>query len=212
MKEEIEALKELGVEFCCNTVIGRTLTVEELFSEEGFSAVYIGTGAGLPRFMNIPGENLKGTFSANEFLTRINLMNAHLDSTDTPLLLPHKVAVIGGGNVAMDAARCAKRLGAEEVHIIYRRSKTELPARKEEIEHAEEEGIVFDFLTAPIRIEGDENGFVSGMTCVKMTLGEPDESGRRSPLVEPNSEYLLATDTVIFAIGTSPNPMIRDIT
>jgi len=212
VSEEIAQLRALGVEMACNTVVGRTVTVEELLTEEGFSAVYIGSGAGLPRFMHIPGENLKGTFSANEFLTRINLMGAYRKDADTPLLSPRRVAVVGGGNVAMDAARCAKRLGAEEVHIIYRRSEEELPARAEEVHHAKEEGILFDFLTAPVSLEGDIEGFVSSMTCQKMTLGEPDASGRRSPVPLAGSEYTVPMDTVIFAIGTSPNPMIPDTT
>ena len=209
--EEIEGLCDLGVKFECNTVVGRTVSVDELF-DEGFEAVFIGTGAGLPRFMNIPGENLNGVFSANEFLTRINLMKAYREGADTPVMRPKKVAVVGGGNVAMDAARCALRLGADEVSIVYRRSEAELPARAEEVEHAKEEGIVFRLLTNPVRIIGDENMFVSGIECVRMELGEPDASGRRRPVAVEGSEFTLDVDCVIMAIGTSPNPLIRTTT
>ncbi|MBR3423727.1 MAG: NADPH-dependent glutamate synthase, partial [Clostridia bacterium] len=209
--EEIEGLCDLGVKFECNTVVGRTVSVDELF-DEGFEAVFIGTGAGLPRFMNIPGENLNGVFSANEFLTRINLMKAYREGADTPVMRPKKVAVVGGGNVAMDAARCALRLGADEVSIVYRRSEAELPARAEEVEHAKEEGIVFRLLTNPVRIIGDENMFVRGIECVRMELGEPDASGRRRPVAVEGSEFTLDVDCVIMAIGTSPNPLIRTTT
>ena len=210
--EEIESLCALGVHIECNTVVGRTVSVRELMEEEGFDAVFIGTGAGLPRFMSIPGENLKGVFSANEFLTRINLMKAYKESADTPVLHAAKVAVVGGGNVAMDAARCALRLGAEEVHIVYRRSEAELPARAEEVEHAKEEGIIFDLLTNPVRILGNEEGFVCGMECVRMELGEPDASGRRRPREKEGSEFVLACDAVIMSIGTSPNPLMKATT
>ena len=192
-------------------VIGRVLSIDELL-EQGFEAVFIGSGAGLPRFMNIPGENLKGVYSANEFLTRVNLMKAYREGSDTPIQHAKKVAVVGGGNVAMDAARCAKRLGAEEVYIVYRRSMAELPARAEEVEHAQEEGIVFHLLNNPTRILGDENGFVSGMECIQMELGEPDASGRRRPVEKPGSEFTLDVDCVIMAIGTSPNPLIKSTT
>ena len=210
--DEIASLCEMGVKIECNTVVGRTVSVAELMEEEGFEAVFIGTGAGLPRFMNIPGENLKGVYSANEFLTRINLMKAYKESADTPVLHAKKVAVVGGGNVAMDAARCALRLGAEEVHIVYRRSESELPARREEVEHAKEEGIIFDLLTNPVRVLGDEDGFVCGMECVKMELGEPDASGRRRPQVKEGSEFVLACDAVVMSIGTSPNPLMKATT
>lgn len=210
--KEIAGLKALGVKFVLNTVIGKTLTVEELMQEEGFEAVFIGSGAGLPRFMGIPGENLKGVYSANEYLTRTNLMKAYLPDSTTPILRAHRVAVVGGGNVAMDAARCALRLGAEEVSIVYRRSLAELPARKEEVEHAMEEGVQFRLLNNPLEILSDENGFVSGMRCIKMELGEPDASGRRSPVEIPNSEFVLDCDCVIMSIGTSPNPLIKSTT
>ncbi|MBQ4051579.1 MAG: FAD-dependent oxidoreductase, partial [Oscillospiraceae bacterium] len=208
---EIDGLKAMGVEILCNMVIGKVLTVDELF-EDGYEAVFIGSGAGLPRFMGIPGESLKGVYSANEFLTRINLMKAYKEGSHTPIACGKKVAVVGGGNVAMDAARCAKRLGAEEVYIVYRRGMAELPARKEEVEHAEEEGIIFKTLTNPIEVLGDENGFVRGMTCVEMELGEPDASGRRRPVVKEGSEFTLDVDTMIMSIGTSPNPLIRSTT
>lgn len=209
---EIDALKDLGVTIVTNTVIGKTISIDELMAEQGFEAVFIGSGAGLPRFMNIPGENLKGVYSANEYLTRINLMKAYLPDAKTPIQKSRRVAVVGGGNVAMDAARCAMRLGADEVFIVYRRSEEELPARKEEVLHAREEGIQFRFLTNLTKILSDDKGFVSGMTCVEMTLGEPDEGGRRRPVVNEGSEFTLNVDTVIMAIGTSPNPLIRDTT
>ena len=192
-------------------VIGKTLTIDELF-DNGFDAVFIGSGAGLPRFMNIPGENLKGVYSANEFLTRVNLMKAYKENSDTPIKQNKKVAVVGGGNVAMDAARCAKRLGAEEVYIVYRRGEEELPARREEVEHAKEEGIIFKLLTNPVEILGGEDKFVNGMKCVEMELGEPDASGRRKPVVKENSEFVLNVDCVIMSIGTSPNPLIKNTT
>lgn len=209
---EIEGLKALGVEIATNVVVGRTVSIDELMDEEGYEAVFIGSGAGLPRFMNIPGENLKGVYSANEYLTRVNLMKAYLEDSHTPIKKGGKVAVVGGGNVAMDAARSALRLGAEKVSIVYRRSMDELPARLEEVEHAKEEGIEFKILTNPIEILGDDNGFVSGMKCVEMVLGEPDERGRRKPVVKENSEFTLECDTVIMSIGTSPNPLIKQTT
>lgn len=211
VKREIDNLRNLGVVFCTNAVIGKAMTVDELF-EDGFEAVFIGSGAGLPRFMNIPGENLNGVYSANEFLTRTNLMKAYEKDSSTPILKANKVAVVGGGNVAMDAARCAKRLGADDVYIVYRRSMKEMPARLEEVEHAQEEGIIFHTLNNPIEIIGTEDNFVKGMKCVKMELGEPDESGRRKPVEIENSEYILDVDAVIMAIGTSPNPLIRNTT
>jgi len=211
VRHEIENLKALGVEIVTNAVIGKTETVDELL-EDGFEAVFIGSGAGLPRFMNIPGENLNGVYSANEFLTRTNLMKAYKDNSATPIIRAKRVAVVGGGNVAMDAARCAMRLGAEQVYIVYRRSMDELPARREEVEHAEEEGIVFKTLNNPVEILGDENNFVKGIRCIKMELGEPDQSGRRSPIEIPGSEYELDVDAVIMSIGTSPNPLIRNTT
>ncbi|MBR5614602.1 MAG: NADPH-dependent glutamate synthase [Clostridia bacterium] len=211
VKREIENLKKLGVKIITNAVIGKTLTVDELF-EDGYEAVFIGSGAGLPRFMNIPGENLNGVYSANEFLTRTNLMKAYKEDSQTPIMKAKKVAVVGGGNVAMDAARCAMRLGADETYIVYRRSMDEMPARREEVEHAEEEGIVFLTLNNPVEIIGDENNFVAGMKCIKMELGEPDESGRRSPIEVQGSEYVLDVDAVIMSIGTSPNPLIRSTT
>ncbi len=218
--KEVEGLKALGVKVETNVVIGKTLTVDELF-EMGFEAVFIGSGAGLPNFMNIPGESLKGVYSANEFLTRSNLMKAYLDNPTTPIMKGGNVAVVGGGNVAMDAARTALRLGADKVYIVYRRSMDELPARKEEVEHAEEEGIEFKLLCNPVEILGynnpenprdEKNGFVTGIRCVRMELGEPDAKGRRRPVVIPNSEFELAVDTVIMSIGTSPNPLIKDTT
>ena len=214
VQKEVDGLKAMGVKVETNTVVGRTITIDELMEEYGFEAVFIGSGAGLPMFMNIPGENLKGVYSANEFLTRINLMKAYKNGSDTPImpLAGKKVAVVGGGNVAMDAARCAKRLGAENVYIVYRRGMAELPARKEEVEHAEEEGIVFKTLTNPTEVLGDENGWVKGMTCVEMELGEPDASGRRRPIVKEGSEFVLNVDTMIMALGTSPNPLIRSTT
>ena len=210
--KEIETLKELGVKIEVNTVVGRTVSVQELMEEEGFEAVFIGSGAGLPRFMKIPGENLKGVYSANEFLTRVNLMKSYLPDSATPIQAAKKVVVVGGGNVAMDAARSAMRLGADKVFIVYRRSLEELPARKEEVEHAMEEGVEFRLLNNPTEILGDETGFVRGMRVIKMELGEPDASGRRSPVEIPGSEYELACDCVIIAIGTSPNPLIKTTT
>ena len=210
--KEIAGLEALGVKFVLNTVVGKTVTIEELMREEGFEAVFIGSGAGLPRFMGIPGENLKGVYSANEYLTRTNLMKAYLPDSTTPILHARRVAVVGGGNVAMDAARCALRLGAEEVSIVYRRSLAELPARKEEVEHAMEEGVQFRLLNNPLEILSDENGCVSGMRCIKMELGEPDASGRRSPVEVPGSEFVLDCDCVIMSIGTSPNPLIKSTT
>lgn len=210
--KEIHTLEQLGVKVAVNTVVGKTVSIEELMEEEGFEAVFVGSGAGLPRFMRIPGENLKGVYSANEFLTRVNLMKAYRADSTTPVQHAKRVAVVGGGNVAMDAARCALRLGAEEVSIVYRRSLEELPARREEVEHAMEEGIQFRLLNNPVEIIGDENGFVSGMKCVRMELGEPDASGRRSPVEIPDSEFLLDCDCVIMSIGTSPNPLIKSTT
>ncbi len=212
VQQEIDGLKAMGVDIETNMVIGKVLTVDELLEEEGFEAVYIASGAGLPRFMGIPGESLKGVYSANEYLTRINLMKAYRPDSKTPILHSRKVAVVGGGNVAMDAARCAKRLGAEEVYIVYRRGMEELPARKEEVEHAQEEGIIFKTLTNPVEVLGDEDGRVRGMVCVEMELGEPDDSGRRRPVVKPGSEFTLEVDTMIMSIGTSPNPLIRSTT
>ncbi|MBE5777642.1 MAG: dihydropyrimidine dehydrogenase, partial [Clostridiales bacterium] len=206
---EVENLARMGVEIRTDTVIGRTLTVDELF-EEGYRSVFIGTGAGLPKFMNIPGENLRGVYSANEFLTRVNLMKAYLPGSKTPVRKGQKVAVVGGGNVAMDAARCALRLGAEEVSIIYRRSESEMPARREEVEHAKEEGIIFRMLTNPTQIIGRED--VEAIRCINMQLGEPDASGRRRPEEMPGSEHDIPVDVVIMAIGTSPNPLIRTTT
>ena len=212
VQHEVEGLKELGVDIECNMVIGKVLTVDELLGEYGYDAVYVASGAGLPRFMGIPGESLNGVYSANEYLTRVNLMKAYRPDSHTPIMRSRAVAVVGGGNVAMDAARCAKRLGAENVYIVYRRGMAELPARKEEVEHAEEEGIIFKTLTNPVEVLGDEDGWVRGMTCVEMELGEPDESGRRRPIVKPGSEFELDVDTMIMALGTSPNPLIRSTT
>lgn len=209
--KEIEGLKALGVKVETNMVIGRTLSVDELF-EQGFEGIFIGSGAGLPRFMGIPGENLKGVCSANEFLTRVNLMKAYEPDSQTPIQKGRKVAIVGGGNVAMDAARCAKRLGAEEVYIVYRRSMEEIPARKEEIHHAIEEGIIFKTLTNPVEIIGDEHQNAVALKCVEMELGEPDERGRRRPITKEGSEFLMEMDLVIMAIGTSPNPLIRATT
>ncbi len=209
--QEIENLKAIGVTISTNMVIGKVLSIDELF-DMGYEAVFIGSGAGLPRFMRIKGENLKGVYSANEFLTRVNLMKAYKDSTQTPIQRAKSVAVVGGGNVAMDAARCAKRLGAEKVYIVYRRSEAEMPARHEEVEHAKEEGIIFNVLTNPLEIMGDEHGFVNGMKCVEMELGEPDASGRRSPIEKKDAEFILDVDSVIMSIGTSPNPLIRNTT
>lgn len=211
VQKEIDTLKDLGVEIAANVIIGKTLSIEELKKKYGFEAIFIGSGAGLPRFMNIPGENLKGVYSANEFLTRVNLMKAyHTDST-TPIQKGNKVMVVGGGNVAMDAARCAKRLGAD-VTIVYRRTEKELPARLEEVEHAREEGIHFSFLTNPLEIRGDENGWVTGLLCQKMILSRPDESGRAKPIPLSGSEFEAKTDCVIMSIGTSPNPLIKSST
>ena len=211
VQREIENLQAMGVKVETNVVVGRTIEVDELFAM-GYEAIFIGSGAGLPNFMNIPGENLKGVYSANEFLTRVNLMKAYLPGSDTPIKNSKNVAIVGGGNVAMDAARSAKRLGAENVYIVYRRGMEELPARKEEVEHAEEEGIIFKTLTNPIEVLGDEHKFVTGIKCVEMELGEPDASGRRRPMVKPNSEFVLDVDCVIMSIGTSPNPLIRNTT
>lgn len=209
--KEIEKVKELGVKFETNVVIGRSTTIDQLIEEENFEAVFIGSGAGLPMFMGIPGENANGVFSANEYLTRSNLMKAFDDSFDTPIVAGKKVAVIGGGNVAMDAARTALRLGAE-VHVVYRRSEAELPARAEEVHHAKEEGVIFDLLTNPKEILVDEKGYVKGMKVVKMELGEPDASGRRRPVEIEGSEYDIELDTVIMSLGTSPNPLIASTT
>ena len=208
---EVENLKALGVKIETNVVIGKTIEVDELFAD-GFEAIFIGSGAGLPRFMNIPGENLKGVYSANEFLTRVNLMKAYKESAETPIKKNTNVAVVGGGNVAMDAARCAKRLGAENVYIVYRRGLEEMPARKEEVEHAMEEGIIFKTLNNPVEILGDEHKFVTGMKCIEMELGEPDASGRRRPVEKQGSEFTLDVDCVVMSIGTSPNPLIRNTT
>jgi len=210
--KEIQTLEELGVKIAVNTVVGKTVSVEELRKEEGFEAVFIASGAGLPRFMKIPGENLKGVYSANEFLTRVNLMKAYRQDSATPIQHARRVVVVGGGNVAMDAARSALRLGAEKVYIVYRRSLEELPARREEVEHAMEEGVEFKLLNNPVEILGDENGFVRGVKCLRMELGEPDASGRRSPVEVAGSEFELACDSVIISIGTSPNPLIKSTT
>ncbi len=211
--KEVEYLKKLGVEIKCNYVIGKIRTVDQLLDEDGYDAVFLGTGAGAPNFMRIPGMNLVNVYSANEFLTRVNLMKAYkFPEYDTPVRVGNRVIVIGGGNVAMDAARTAKRLGAEEVYIVYRRSRKEMPARLEEIHHAEEEGIKFQLLTNPVEILGDDKGAVVGMTCIRMELGEPDESGRRRPVPIPNSEFVIDADTVIVAIGNSPNPIVTQTT
>ena len=211
VQKEINTLKELGVQIETNTIIGKTITIDELKHKFGYDAVFIGSGAGLPRFMNIPGENLNGVYSANEFLTRVNLMKAYQENSSSPIHTGKKVAVVGGGNVAMDAARCAKRLGAE-VSVIYRRTEKELPARLEEVEHAKEEGIQFLFLTNPVAIHGDENGWVKSIRCQRMLLSEPDESGRAKPLPLEGSEYDLESDCIIMSIGTSPNPLIKSTT
>ncbi len=220
VKQEVEGLKSLGVKIETDMVIGRIITIEELKTEYGFDAVFVGTGAGLPAFMKIPGENLKGVFSANEFLTRSNLMKAYRDDSQTPILHSKNVAVVGAGNVAMDAARTAKRLGAENVYIVYRRSSAEIPARAEEVEHAKEEGIIFKLLSNPTEIlpydtedkQNERYGTVAGMKCIKMELGEPDASGRRRPVVIPDSEFVLDVDCVIMSLGTSPNPLIKNTT
>ncbi|MGM9947445.1 NADPH-dependent glutamate synthase [Floccifex sp.] len=210
VQKEIDNLKALGVEIITNFVVGRSDTIDAL-QEEGFEAIFIGSGAGLPNFMNLEGENLKGVYSANEFLTRINLMKAYKEDSPTPIQHPKKCVVVGGGNVAMDAARSAKRLGAE-VHIVYRRSLEELPARKEEVEHAMEEGIIFDLLCNPTKVLGDDQGWINGMECIRMELGEPDASGRRRPVEIPGSEFVIDCDCMIMSIGTSPNPLIRSTT
>ncbi len=209
--QEIENVKSLGVKIETNVVVGKSVTIDELMEEEGFNAVFIGSGAGLPKFMGIPGEQSNGVFSANEYLTRSNLMKAFREDSDTPIMKGREVAVVGGGNVAMDAARTALRLGAK-VHIVYRRSEEELPARVEEVHHAKEEGIIFDLLTNPVEIMADENGWVCGMKCIKMELGEPDASGRRRPVEVPGSEFVMDVDTVIMSLGTSPNPLISATT
>ena len=211
VKNEVENLKKLGVKIETNVIVGKSVTIDELFEEEGFEAVFIGSGAGLPKFMGIPGEQANGVFSANEYLTRNNLMKAFREGSDTPIARGQRVAVVGGGNVAMDAARTALRLGAK-VYIVYRRSEEELPARAEEVHHAKEEGIIFELLTNPTEILVDENGWVKGMRCVRMELGEPDASGRRRPVEVPNSEFDLELDTVIMSLGTSPNPLISSTT
>ena len=209
--KEIENVRSLGVKIETNVVVGKSVTIDELIQDEGFEAVFIGSGAGLPKFMGIPGENANGVFSANEYLTRSNLMKAFDENSDTPIMRGKKVAVVGGGNVAMDAARTALRLGAE-VHIVYRRSEEELPARKEEVEHAKEEGIIFKLLNNPVEILGNEDEFVTGMKCIKMELGEPDASGRRRPVEIPGSEFILDVDAVVISIGASPNPLIKATT
>ena len=211
VKEEVENVKSLGVKIETNVIIGKSTTVDELMENEGFEAVFIGSGAGLPMFMGIPGEVSNGVFSANEYLTRSNLMKAFREDYDTPIVTGKKVVVVGGGNVAMDAARTALRLGAE-VHVVYRRSEEELPARKEEVHHAKEEGIIFYLLTNPVEILADENGWVKGIKCVRMELGEPDASGRRRPVVVEGSEFEMDVDTVIMSLGTSPNPLISSTT
>jgi len=211
VQAEIDTLLEAGVELETNVLGGKVISIDELF-EEGYEAVFIGTGAGLPMFMNIPGENLNGVFSANEFLTRINLMKAYREDYDTPIMTFKNIVVVGGGNVAMDSARCALRLGADNVYIVYRRSEVEMPARKEEIHHAKEEGVIFKTLCNPTEILGDEKGYVKGMKCVEMELGEPDASGRRRPIVKEGCQFILEVDAVVMAIGTSPNPIMKDTT
>ena len=208
---EVKKLEAQGVKVMTNMVIGKVLSIDELF-DMGFKAVFVGSGAGLPMFMHIPGEAYKGVYSANEYLTRVNLMKAYEEASDTPVIVSKSVAIVGGGNVAMDAARCAKRLGAENVYVVYRRGEAEMPARLEEQHHAKEEGIIFMTLTNPTEILGDENGRVKGMTCIKMELGEPDASGRRRPIAVEGSEFVLDVDTVIMSLGTSPNPLIRSTT
>ena len=209
--KEVENVKALGVKIVTDAVIGRSLTIDDLFEKEGFSAVFVGSGAGLPRFMNIPGEQSLGVFSANEYLTRSNLMGAFSEDSRTPIMRAKKAVIVGGGNVAMDAARTAKRLGAE-VHVVYRRSEAELPARAEEVHHAKEEGIIFDLLTNPVEILANEEGWVTGCKCIRMELGEPDASGRRSPVEVPGSEFTIDCDAVIMSLGTSPNPLIKTTT
>jgi glutamate synthase (NADPH/NADH) small chain len=212
VQAEVDYVKSLGVDVQLDSVMGKLATVDELLANE-FNAVFLGTGAGLPMFLDIPGENLNGVYSANEFLTRVNLMKAYLfPDYDTPIKVGKKVAVIGGGNVAMDSARCALRLGAEEVYIVYRRSRTELPARHEEVENAEEEGIIFKFLTNPKQIIGDDKSWVKSMECYQMELGEPDASGRRRPVIKPGSEFMMDVDVVVVALGTTPNPLIPSTT
>ena len=211
VKAEIDNIKKLGVKIETNVIVGRTITIDEILNDEGFKAVFIGSGAGLPKFMGIPGENANGVFSANEFLTRVNLMKAFKEDYDTPVKVGKRVAIVGGGNVAMDAARTALRLGAES-HIVYRRSESELPARQEEVHHAKEEGVVFDILTNPVEILSYENGWVKGIKCVKMELGEADDSGRRRPVPVEGSEFVMDVDTVIMSLGTSPNPLISSTT
>ena len=210
---EVDYVRSLGVEIRMDTVIGKLYTLDELLEEEGYDAIFLGTGAGLPMFMHIPGENYNGVYSANEFLTRVNLMKAYqFPGYDTPVRVGKKVAVMGGGNVAMDSARCSLRLGAEEVYIVYRRAREQLPAREEEAENAEEEGIIFRLLTNPVKFTGDESGWVNGMECIKMELGEPDASGRRRPVPIEGSEFMMDVDTVIIAIGQTPNPLIQRTT
>ena len=209
---EVRKLQAMGVTVMTDMVIGKVLSIDELFDEMGFKAVFVGSGAGLPMFMHIPGEALRGVYSANEYLTRVNLMKAYEEASDTPIIVSKAVAIVGGGNVAMDAARCAKRLGAETVYIVYRRGEAEMPARLEEQHHAKEEGIIFKTLTNPTEILGDEEGRVKGMTCIQMELGEPDASGRRRPIPVEGSEFTLDVDTVIMSLGTSPNPLIRSTT
>ncbi|MEG1107563.1 MAG: NADPH-dependent glutamate synthase [Oscillospiraceae bacterium] len=211
VQSEVDNLSAMGVKIVTNAVIGKAMSIDELF-EDGFEAVFIGSGAGLPQFMNIPGENLLGVYSANEYLTRINLMKAYLPEYDTPVMKARRIAVVGGGNVAMDSARCAKRMGAEQVYVVYRRSMEELPARREEVHHAMEEEIVFKLLNNPVAVLGDENGNVRGLECVEMELGEPDASGRRRPIEIKGSNFVLDVDAVIIAIGTSPNPLIISTT
>ena len=206
---EVAALEEMGVKIVTDAVIGRAISIDELLTEEGFEAVFLGSGAGLPRFLGIPGENLLGVYSANEFLTRINLMKAYREDYDTPIKHHKCVAVVGAGNVAMDAARCAKRLGAEHVYVVYRRGMEEVPARKEEVHHAQEEEVEFKLLTNPVRVIGDEKGYVTGIECIKMELGEPDEKGRRRPVPVEGSNFVLEVDAMIDALGTSPNPLLR---
>ena len=211
VQKEVDGLKAMGVKVETNTVVGRTITIDELMEENGFEAVFVGSGAGLPMFMHIPGENLKGVYSANEYLTRINLMKGYRDESDTPVIRSNAVAVVGGGNVAMDAARCSKRLGAD-VYVVYRRGMEELPARHEEVEHAIEEGVVFKTLNNPVQINGDEQDCVKSMTCIEMELGEPDASGRRRPIEKVGSEHDLPVDCVIMSLGTTPNPLIKNTT